>query len=183
MVITEDACEFKDRPGRISDLGQVCLMDSAARVLGIHIYQGLLKIIPIHDKKNNKAIATAEDRQRANKRPKNAQLGDFGKPFDLRFYDELDVHSLVFLELCQNDSAQPNKEPKKLQLAVLFKDARNLMRVRVYPILLEEQYFGPKSSQEEIVHDSARTLVPLSEALGYLSFSVFFSRQNAFNMV
>lgn len=64
------------------------MLDPFHRAIGMHVYQGLMKIIPIS---NNpiEAKKLNDEKLRVNKRIKNSQGGEFGKPFDLRYDNQV----------------------------------------------------------------------------------------------
>ncbi|EIE24281.1 hypothetical protein COCSUDRAFT_28729 [Coccomyxa subellipsoidea C-169] len=93
-LVTRANGDIEDQVGRPCDNGQIGIVDPGCRMIGLHLYDGLFKVIPIDDK------------------------GQLHEAFNMRI-DELNVIDMIFLEGCAKPTIavlyQDNKDARHIK--------------------------------------------------------------------
>ncbi|KAJ3088710.1 DNA damage-binding protein 1a, partial [Quaeritorhiza haematococci] len=152
-VKTEATADVRDRTGRPSDVGQIGLVHPDGRFIALHMYQGLLKIIPFD------LGFTGGAGQRGgsgrSKIAKTRKTGSGMEAFNVRV-EELQIITLAFVHIPHRASAA---------LGVLYQDAQNTKHFKAYEIddntKKETEVF-----RQENLEMGASMLLPLPREIG-----------------
>ena len=84
-LITEAAGDLRDRSGKPTDAGQMSFHDPLLRCIGLHLYQGLIKVIPIAHPSNINNWSIPVSTSGRGKAPlRGPNIGDLGEAFNCR---------------------------------------------------------------------------------------------------
>ncbi|MEW5313036.1 MAG: hypothetical protein WDW38_004630 [Sanguina aurantia] len=117
--------DVRDSIGRPSDNGQLAALDPDCRMIGLHIYGGMLKVMPILDRG---AAAGGSSSSSLHNTPGSPL---FAEAFNIRI-DELELVAMTFLHACGRPT-----------LAVLYEDSKHARHVKTYEVLVKEKTVPP----------------------------------------
>ena len=113
-LVTYDMGDCRERIGRENQCGPRAIIDPAGRMIGVHVYDGLLRIIPI-----------------------SSSSGKFEPSFDVKL-DELQVIDLVFMHGDYSGSSSADAATPDATLCVLYCDEHeNQRHLRTHEIDLK----------------------------------------------
>ncbi|KAJ3288595.1 DNA damage-binding protein 1a [Borealophlyctis nickersoniae] len=143
QLVNEYTGDVGDRTGRPSDTGIIGLLDPQCRMIGLHMYQGLFKIVP---------LAPGNKRAGSGKKQKP---GDILSPFNVRL-EELNVISMAFLHA---------QHPKPI-LAVLAQDTKENRYLETYVVDQNVKDLQTWTLKQNQVEPGASMLIPVPLATG-----------------
>ncbi|KAJ3361212.1 DNA damage-binding protein 1a [Allomyces javanicus] len=152
---TEQAGSLEEKAGRKLDENPLSFVDPHARLLGLNLYQGSLKVVPLDKSGSIRMSATATAAIAVqNKGKKRAVMvsDDLPSPFTIRMRENT-VHSMVAL-----DSPLPT-------VAVLYQDAKENRHVRVYGIIIKDKELTDPVLEVD-VPNTAHLLIPIPAPIG-----------------
>ncbi|KNE69579.1 hypothetical protein AMAG_14136 [Allomyces macrogynus ATCC 38327] len=152
---TEQAGSLEEKAGRKLDENPLSFVDPHARLLGLNLYQGSLKVVPLDKSGSIRMSATATAAMAVqNKGKKRAVMpsDDLPSPFTIRMRENT-VHSMVAL-----DSPLPT-------VAVLYQDAKENRHVRVYGIIIKDKELTDPVLEVD-VPNTAHLLIPIPAPIG-----------------
>ncbi|ORX91440.1 DNA damage-binding protein 1-like protein [Basidiobolus meristosporus CBS 931.73] len=154
VVNTEANGDLKDLTGKPCESGQIGLIDPECRLIGMHLYQGLLKVIPIESDHYGKQTGGTRSSSRGKEPLKPAKVGDLRDAFNIRL-EELLIVSMTFL----HGMAKPT-------LAVLYQDTKEARHIKTYEVSIKDKEFleGPWSVSN--VEPGANILIGVPAPLG-----------------
>ncbi|KYR00793.1 UV-damaged DNA binding protein1 [Tieghemostelium lacteum] len=121
-IITKLSGISEESTGRPSEPGQICIIDPQSKMIALHIYEGLLKVIPLSTNIFNSSSVSGSGNITTQ------------EAFNLRL-EELQIIDLVFLDKCDRPT-----------LAVLYKDTRHSRHISTYEIKIDKDHSpGPWS--------------------------------------
>ncbi|TPX30298.1 hypothetical protein SmJEL517_g06115 [Synchytrium microbalum] len=161
-IITEAMGDLVERTGRQADQGCAAAVDPKCRVIAVHAYQGILKIIPMLHAGNTKGWVSSRGTDSAASSAKGKaavrerKMGELADVFNIRL-DELQVHAMTFLQ---------GDETQRPLLAVLCQDTKENRHVKTFEVSvpLKELVEGPWYQAN--VDSGARMLIPVPVASG-----------------
>ncbi|KAI9168227.1 hypothetical protein H9P43_007599 [Blastocladiella emersonii ATCC 22665] len=168
--VTEQAGSLAERAGRPIEDAPLCFVDPKARFLGLLLYQGMLKIVPLDDSGNPRragsgvsAAPTLSTRSQGKRTATaaNSVAEELPEPFTIRMPEQ---HVLSLAALRDDTDA----------FAVLFQDAKGTRHVRTYTVSLRDKELAAGPIKQVTVPASAHLLVPLHDRYG--GFLVFAHR-------
>ncbi|KAF9543117.1 DNA damage-binding protein 1a [Mortierella hygrophila] len=134
-ILSDTYTDLQDRHARPSEAGQIVIMDPTSSLICCHLYQGLLKCIPVNP--NSSLVPsgrTGTSGGQSTGRPTNPSRpstrsidSTFLDPFDLPI-DEVTIMSMVFLHGCQRPT-----------LALLYQDKKEVRHVKTYEFDLKNK--------------------------------------------
>ncbi|KAK9711909.1 DNA damage-binding protein 1a [Basidiobolus ranarum] len=125
-VRTEANGDLEDFRGVPCECGQIGLVDHDCRLIGLHLYEGALKIITIENEETLKVRASNfPTSDVAN--GVHSRIGDLREPFNIRL-EELQVISMAFLY----GTVHPT-------IAILHQDTKEKRHIRTYEVLMNEK--------------------------------------------
>ncbi|KAL1918136.1 uncharacterized protein VTP21DRAFT_3402 [Calcarisporiella thermophila] len=154
QIVTEANGDARDRTGKPSEYGPISLVDPSSRMIGLHLYQGVFKVIPIETAASGKMPAHLAASRLSRSKDVKYKVGDLHEAYNVRL-EELIVHDMCFLHGCPRPT-----------LAVLFEDAKQARHVRTYEFDLraKDKINGPW--QFDDVEPAANMLIPVPAPIG-----------------
>jgi len=151
--------DLQDRRGRPTDVGQIGIVDPDCRLIGLHLYDGLFKVVPMEPEKGRLAEAF-------NVRyvPRVSSVcGAFIRMYAAfltwctreRRLEELQVLDIQFLYGCE-----------KPTIAVLYQDPKEARHVKTYEVLMREKELVEGRWAQPNVEASASIIIPVPAPLG-----------------
>lgn len=137
-IVTKASGDVHDRIGRPVENGQIGIVDPLCRVIALHLYEGLLKIVPFDSKYQ------------------------ISEAFNIRL-EELNVIDIKFLESVTTKSKMNLKLPT---IAVLYQDTKNARHVKTYQISVSNKEFKEGPFQQSNVESDCNMLIPVPSPLG-----------------
>lgn len=131
-ILSDTYTDLQDRHARPSEAGQIVIMDPTSSLVCCHLYQGLLKCIPVNAHSpmvpNGRTSAGVGQNSGRQARPSTRSVeSTFLDPFDLPI-DEVTIMSMVFLHGCQRPT-----------LALLYQDKKEVRHVKTYEFDLKNK--------------------------------------------
>jgi DNA damage-binding protein 1 len=146
---------IEDTCGRPCDSGHLVSIDPLKRCVALHIYQGLVKIIPLYHSSSKDFIPLT-----STKKAKNPlQFGDPGQLIDLRLY-ELIVLDIAFLE-------SSHEYPL---MGVLYQDHADNRHFVCYSINIQQQKLEKTTIIQMKVDKSTCKIIPVALNQGEFSW-------------
>ncbi|KAG6496539.1 hypothetical protein ZIOFF_044406 [Zingiber officinale] len=144
-LITRAMGDVSDRIGRPTDNGQIGLIDPDCRLIGLHLYDGLFKVIPFDNK------------------------GQLKEAFNIRLHkmfgpcmsaltkqlEELQVLDIKFLYGCSRPT-----------IVVLYQDNKDARHVKTYEVVLKDKDFVEGPWSQNNLDNGAGLLIPVPMPLG-----------------
>ncbi|KAF9437707.1 DNA damage-binding protein 1a [Entomortierella beljakovae] len=122
-IVSDSLTDLKDRHSRPSDHGQIVIIDPTSTIVCCHLYQGLLKCIPVnpsapgaHLQQQQQPSGRSTSSSRSTRAPETTFLEQFNLPIE-----EITIMSMVFLHGC-----------KRPTLVVLYQDKKEIRHVKTY---------------------------------------------------
>eukprot|EP00010_Vexillifera_abyssalis_P006563 CAMPEP_0201548474 /NCGR_PEP_ID=MMETSP0173_2-20130828/5023_1 /ASSEMBLY_ACC=CAM_ASM_000268 /TAXON_ID=218659 /ORGANISM="Vexillifera sp., Strain DIVA3 564/2" /LENGTH=830 /DNA_ID=CAMNT_0047957879 /DNA_START=56 /DNA_END=2544 /DNA_ORIENTATION=+ len=149
LIVTRAKGTLQDRIGRQTNLGTLAAIDPDCRAIGLHVYEGLFKVIPV-----------------------TLPGGYLRDAFDIRL-EELKVIDIQFLHNCNRQSLSAASSSTTTTttsssssqglptIAVLHEDQRGQRHVTTYEINLSTKQFAPGPWHHPNAERGARFLIPL----------------------
>ncbi|KAI9079024.1 hypothetical protein K1719_039024 [Acacia pycnantha] len=137
-LFTRAMGDVSDRIGRPSDNGQIGIIDPDCRLIGLHLYDGLFKVIPFDD----------EDSSR-----KHSILIKYFGCQNLCL-EELQVLDIKFLYGCP-----------KPTIVVLYQDNKDARHVKTYEVALKDKDFVEGPWSQNNLDNGAEILIPVPPPL------------------
>lgn len=137
-IATEHFGDVQDRIGRPTENKQVALIDSKCRAIVMHLYEGLLKIIPFE---------------------KDSKLKE---AFNVRLEDASTIVDLKLLDGTKKKTATGDAPV----VALIFQDNKNARHLRTFSVAFKEKDLqdGPFSRAD--IGAGANMLIPVAMPLG-----------------
>ncbi|KAH6581560.1 hypothetical protein BASA61_009017 [Batrachochytrium salamandrivorans] len=158
-LVPEATGHFNDPMARLADPGQLGLVDPQNRLIGLHISQGMFKVIPIYHSQISPSswhsLVNSSQSVKGKGKARPPIPGEFGEAFNARM-DELLVVSLALLH------TPTDKHPI---LAVLHQDSKESRFVTQYDVMIKEKKLVLKYSAVKVENGSA-LLIPVPLAAG-----------------
>lgn len=134
-ILSDTYTDLQDRHARPSEAGQIVIMDPTSSLICCHLYQGLLKCIPVNPNspivpsgRTGTSGGQSTGRPTNPSRPSTRSIDStFLDPFDLPI-DEVTIMSMVFLHGCQRPT-----------LALLYQDKKEVRHVKTYEFDLKNK--------------------------------------------
>ncbi|TPX39150.1 hypothetical protein SeLEV6574_g07407 [Synchytrium endobioticum] len=162
-IITEAMGDLIDRTGRQADNGCIASVDPRARLMAVHAYQGVLRVIPMLHPGNargwNSTTRAAEPSGQSVKGKaaiRDRKMGELGDAFNLRL-DELQVYAMTFLDTDERD---------RPLLAVLCQDTKENRHVKTFEVAMPQKELVEGPWLQANVDVGARMLIPVPAISG-----------------
>ena len=131
-IVTRAHGDLSDRVGKPCDNGQLCAIEPECRMIGLHMYDGLFKVIPGKLRSSDDAFNIRLEELKVHDARNSAQFGAILRNSLRRPHPPpLKVHDVAFL----------HGYPKPT-LALLYEDTKELKHLKTYEVLLKEKDFG-----------------------------------------
>ncbi|KAI9202714.1 mono-functional DNA-alkylating methyl methanesulfonate N-term-domain-containing protein [Polychytrium aggregatum] len=171
-IVTDAQGNLSDPISRPADYGQLCVIDPEHRMIGLHLYQGLLKVIPIShpstqwdsrffsetDSLYRPPSAQSKGKTRGSTRASRA-AGVLGTAFNMRL-EGLKVLTMVFLSVAQTVPLPPP------MLAVLHENSLSERIISIYKVNISDSELEDTAIECPDVHPTTSMLIPVEQSLG-----------------
>ncbi|PPD68341.1 hypothetical protein GOBAR_DD34788 [Gossypium barbadense] len=144
-LITRAMGDVSDRIGRPTDNGQIGIIDPDCRLIGLHLYDGLFKVIPFDNK------------------------GQLKEAFNIRL-EELQVLDIKFLYGCSKPTIVVLYQAKTLNfisvaMSLYMGDNKDARHVKTYEVALKEKDFVEGPWSQNNLDNGADLLIPVPPPL------------------
>ncbi|EFJ48849.1 UV-damaged DNA binding complex subunit 1 protein, partial [Volvox carteri f. nagariensis] len=142
QLLTRANGDVADRIGRPAENGQLGVVDPACRLIGLHLYDGMLKVIPMDDRS-----------------------GQLSEAFSVRL-EELSVLDMAWLHPQPPGGGGGGGSPGRPLLCVLHQDPKGARHVKTYEMQLGANDLLDGPWQQQHVDSGAALLIPVPSPLG-----------------
>eukprot|EP01080_Neovahlkampfia_damariscottae_P007699 gene7699-12165_t len=142
QIITTATGDVKDKIGKEAENGQIGIVNTEGTLIGLHIYDGVFKVVPIID-------------------------GIVQEAFNMRI-EELNIFDIIFLEgYVQNKKMKNCSIPT---IAVLYEDSKNAKHIKSYGVDIKQKELLETSFFQSNIEFSTEKLYPVPLPIGGVIF-------------